>query len=86
MKEYKAIAFALDGKYITEGEFKTIEEAWNRINDWGSRWIFFPIPAVIKGNTIVDSCDILPEWKNKRIKTISKMLEKDGDLYANLLA
>lgn len=39
---YKAIAFAPDGAFITEGEFKTIEQAWNRINDWGSRWYFYP--------------------------------------------
>ena len=85
MYKYKAIAFASDGEYITEGEFKTVEEAWERINDWGSRWIFYPFTGVVKNKRVVSFCDALPELSNKNIKTIQKDLEKNGENYYHLL-
>jgi hypothetical protein len=57
-KTYKAVAFAYDGDYITEGEHATIKDAWERINDWGSRWYFYPWAAVADdGGIIADACD-----------------------------
>ena len=84
-KEYKAIAFAPDGEYITEGEFETVQDCWDRINDWGSRWIFYPFTGVVKNKRVISFCDILPELSNKDIKTIQKALKKDGDALYQLL-
>jgi len=77
-KEYRAIAFAPDGDYITEGEFKTVDEAWERINDWGSRWFFYPFTGVVKNKRVVEMCDLLRFLSNKDIKTIQSMFEKYG--------
>lgn len=33
---------SFDGDYVTEGEFQSSNEAWNRSNDMGSRWFFYP--------------------------------------------
>ena len=74
---YKIIAFSLDGEYITEGEFKTIESAWNRVNDWGSRWIFYPIPCIIKNKTIVSGCDNFEFLNRKRIKTAQAIIKQE---------
>lgn len=43
---YSLEFYAPDGASVTEGEFETIEEATDRWNDIGSRWIFYPIGVV----------------------------------------
>lgn len=92
MKTYTAIAFSIDGKYITEGSFKTINEAWDCINNWGSRWYFYPFTFVTKEfpkekSRIVDSCDFpyLREMKNKSIKSVSLFINKNSDILCSIL-
>ena len=82
MDNYKAIAFSTDGEYITEGSFESINDAWDRINDWGSRWIFYPFTGVLKNKRVVQMCNGLEYLSNKNIKTIQAELAKHGiDLY-----
>ena len=81
---YHAIAFAFDGESIQEGEFKTVQEAWNRINDWGSRWIFYPITGVIKNARVVSMCDGFEFLQNKNKKTVKTYIAQHPDL-SNLL-
>lgn len=38
--------YAPDGENVTEGEFKTVDEALERWANIGSRWIFYPIGAI----------------------------------------
>ena len=76
-KKYRAIAFAPDGEYIIESEFETVEQAWDRINDWGSRWFFYPFCGVVKNKRVVEMCDVLDFLSNKDIKTIQKKLQKE---------
>ena len=83
--KYQAIAFSIDGDFITEGEFDTVENCWDRINDWGSRWIFYPFTGVLKNKRVVSFCDALPELANKNIKTIQQDLLKNGEDYYNYL-
>ncbi len=47
MSGYQAILFAPDGDYVTDHRRDTIAEVWDAVNDQGSRWFFYPIPAVI---------------------------------------
>ena len=83
---YKAIAFTPDGgDYITEGEYKTVDDCWDRINDWGSRWIFYPFTGVVKNKRVVSFCDGLDFLSNRDINTIQKLLEKDGEEYYQML-
>jgi hypothetical protein len=89
---YTAIAFAPDGDYITEGHFESIESAWDRINDWGSRWYFYPFTFVTtdypsKTSRIVDACDFpyLSDMKHKSIKTVSQFIEKNGQELCDIL-
>jgi hypothetical protein len=76
-EKYTAIFFALDGQFVTEGEFDSIEEAWDYINNSGSRWFFYPYPYIkeLNGNKIVDSCD----WYNFTGNTVedTKITIKD---------
>lgn len=44
---YKAILFAPDGEFVTDYEAGSIAEVWQRIEDGGSRWYFYPFPFVI---------------------------------------
>ena len=73
---YQAIAFALDGEYIVEGEYESIDEAWSTINDWGSRWVIYPIVGVIKNKTCVSMCDGFEHLNHKRITTVSTIINK----------
>jgi len=46
------------GEYVREGTFNTKEEALNRLDNIGSRWIFYPNACIIED---------LDELKNKCI-------------------
>lgn len=81
---YKAIAFSLDGEYITEGEYKTIDEVRDLINNWGSRWIFYPITGVVKNKRVVSMCDNFTQLQNKNINTIQKIIKKNQESFSQL--
>ena len=83
--KYQAIAFSIDGDFITEGEFKTVEDCWDSINDWGSRWIFYPFTGVVKNKRVVSFCDGLDFLSNRDINTIQKLLKIDGEEYYQML-
>ena len=73
---YQAKLFSFDGESVTDfRDKKTKQEVWNRINDMGSRWIFYPLCFVATDKTIVDTPDGLEFLRGKRIKTVIKYLE-----------
>jgi hypothetical protein len=80
---YKAILFHPEGDYVTDyRDTPTKEEVWERINDQGSRWIFYPLPFVCTDKTVVDTPEQLEFLKGKRIKTVQAYLSdvwKAGD-------
>lgn len=64
-----------DGDYVTEGrDFESIDEAWDRSEDMGSRWYFYPFHFVLtaSGKTVAESPDNLERFNGKRIKTVAK--------------
>lgn len=46
MKTYSLKCLAPDGAAVREGDFPSIESAWDRSNDMGSRWFFYPVHVV----------------------------------------
>jgi hypothetical protein len=49
--------FCQDGcieDHVREGYFDTIEEVYDRINNIGSRWIFYPNARIIKEGEIIE--------------------------------
>jgi hypothetical protein len=87
---------AFDGEWVTEGEFETVEEAWEHANDMGSRWFFYPFRFVTTSKTIKDAPSPIEWMINKRIKTISECFNKtsksesaqhmDADEFARLMS
>lgn len=73
---YQVLCMSFDGGFIKEGNFETIEDAWEHSCNMGSRWIFYPFHFVVKNKTIKSTPQFWDFFENKRIKTVSKILEK----------
>jgi hypothetical protein len=78
---YKAILFAPDGDWVTDyAGCKTIDEVWDRVDNQGSKWFFYPFYFVItdeRGYTlstqrIVAAPDNLEHLVGKSIKRVSR--------------
>lgn len=70
---YNLICMSFDGDYVTEKRgFKTVFEAWEHADNMGSRWFFYPFSFVTteSGLTVVDTNDLLTQFKGKRLKTV----------------
>ena len=87
---YTLRCIAPDGAFVTEGEFATIQDAWNRAFDMGSRWFFYPIPIVTgaTSNTrlarIVSIPDGMPrEWVGKTLGRLSKVFADNAQHVAD---
>ena len=87
MKNYTLIQFSFDGKYITDSSHETIEQCWNRYDNNGSKWYFYPFPMVIKGQTVKEAGGCFVNMQTgdvilnkllsgKRVKTVKKAFEK----------
>jgi len=70
----KLICMAFDGRYVTEGEFDSVEQAWQRSDDMGSRWDFYPFHFVTtaSGKTIKDAPGILREFIGKKTSFVEE--------------
>lgn len=58
MKTFRLICMAPDGAFVREGEHKTVSDAWNRFNDMGSRWVFYPV-SFVTGSSCSDLARVL---------------------------
>ena len=82
---------APDGEYVTEGrDFPDTDTAWQRVNDMGSRWFFYPIPVVTSTGPAAIIRDVpegMPkEWIGKRFAALLLAIAADPDdslAYAN---
>lgn len=87
MTTKKLVCIAPDGATITEGEFETTEQAWNRSEDMGSRWYFYPIHIVTGEKKIIDTPDgMSKEWIGRNLSTLIKQIQQDEEetlSYAN---
>jgi hypothetical protein len=91
---YKAVLFALDGAWVTDYRGnKTIQEVWDRIDDQGSRWFFYPISFVTIDNRknyttqdqrIVDAPEILDFLKGRTIKEVKEFIQKNQEEIYNI--
>lgn len=93
----KLICMSFDGDYVTEGQFDSIDQAWNRSNDMGSRWFFYPFHFVTtaSGKTIRDTPELMQHLNGSRVKAVSKHFEQvcktpeaqnlDAEAYAFLI-
>ena len=79
------ICMSFDGDYQTEGTFKNADECWERSNDMGSRWYFYPFHFVVteSGKTIVDSPWGMEGFNGKRLETIQKIVKDLSELPEN---
>lgn len=83
-KAYALVMIAPDGENVTEGNnFPTPAAAWQRCNDMGSRWIFYPIPVVThvsRARTIADVPDGMPrEWIGRHLSTLIRALQPNPE-------
>ena len=69
---YRLICMSFDGEYITEGRFSTVNDAWERSDDMGNRWFFYPFHFVVTEKTIINSPDRMEFCNRKRITTVEK--------------
>lgn len=78
MQKCKLICMTFNGDSVTEGEFDSVNEAWERSEDMGSRWFFFPFHFVLTetGKTIKDTFQGLEWMKGKRLSTIKKIFSE----------
>ena len=70
------IVMSFDGETKTEGRgFPTIKDAWERSNDMGSRWYFYPFHFVTSesGKTVADAPDSLSWAIGRRVKTVQRI-------------
>lgn len=78
MKNYKAVLFAPDGSYATDVKDNAdIQDVWEEIANFGSRWIFYPIPFVATDKRIADAPEGLEFLQGKAIKTVQKFLSRE---------
>jgi hypothetical protein len=49
VSKYHALLIAPDGDYVTDYGADTVEEVWERVDNGGSRWFFYPFAVVIRG-------------------------------------
>lgn len=75
--KYTLRCIAPDGASVREGEFDSIESAWDRASEMGSRWFFYPF-HVVTGSCDPDKCrvvsapdgyDFLRSLKFKTVRT-----------------
>jgi len=92
MRKYNLLCMGFDGDFQIEdnrGEsFDSIEDAWERDNDMGSRWHFYPFRFVVTESnlTIADSPD--PSWlygwaTRRRVKTIAAIFNAVSEMPEN---
>lgn len=75
---YKAILFHPEGDFVTDArDSESIQDVWDQVADFGSRWIFYPLPFVATDKTVVDTPEGLEFLKGKRIKTVIAYLKRE---------
>lgn len=83
MTGYRAALFAPDGEYVTDYAAPTVDEVWERVEDGGSRWYFYPFPVIVRDRPhgtiaetqrIVDTGEGYTLAKGRTLRTFARML------------
>jgi hypothetical protein len=79
---YKLVCMSFDGDSVTGGEFDSINAVWERSNDMGSRWFFYPFHFAVteSGKSVAQAPDGLEHFNGKRLKTVRKAFETASKL------
>lgn len=94
MKSYKALLFAPDGHWVTDCRAETIKGVIEKLNDLGSKWIFYPLCHFIIRDygqvtspyqRIVDACEPFEFLKGKAITTTQKVIQNNPKIVADIL-
>lgn len=94
MARYKAILFAPNGDWVTDfRDTESIDEVWERIEDMGSKWFFFPIRMVIRDNgsvttdnqRIVQAPEVFDWAKGHTIRIIGREIAANPEWIAAIL-
>jgi hypothetical protein len=95
MTTYKSVQFAPDGDWIVDYRgCSSVEEVWDLVADQGSRWYFYPFPAVIvdrgdltKGTQrIVDACWPFEYLRGRTIRTMGREIAEHPELVEAVLS
>lgn len=98
---YRAILFSVDGDWVTDClPSDSFDGVTSQIADMGSRWIFYPLPMIIKYNdgytsrrNRIISLDCLDDYYRsllgwavgKSIGTVSRELASNKELQQNII-
>jgi hypothetical protein len=65
---------SFNGDYVTEGTFNSIQEAWERSEDMGSRWYFYPFHFVTteSGKTVRATPELLEHLNGVRVREVAR--------------
>ena len=92
--KYGAILFATDGSWVIDHQYcGSVGEVWEKLENQGSRWFFYPLHAVITTNRsyvttrqrIVDACDALSHCRGGSIRYTRFWIAQHPDLVAAML-
>ena len=82
-RTYKAVLFAPDGERVEDcRDSPSIEAVWERVNNQGSRWFFYPFPVVVvdKGESyaahsrIVSAPDTYKQFERRPLRAFATFL------------
>ena len=76
---YNVTVIATDGDHRTEGEFETVEDAWDYINDMGSRWYFYPVNVVSDHDIIIESPDGFDYLNGMNVRDLANVATELSD-------
>jgi hypothetical protein len=60
--EYELRFYAPDGEWVKDSESDEISELWKKMDDIGSKWIFYPIPVIVCDGEIVAGKHYMEDW------------------------
>jgi len=87
--KYRSMQISKNGEsYIVDYEANTKAEIWDKVNDQGSRWIFYPLPFVVmnkpnmnfKNMRILSAPDGFEFLENKTIRNAMQWIESNPDI------
>jgi hypothetical protein len=96
MTTYKAVLFSPDGEdWVTDHRgCETVEQVWEAVANQGSRWYFYPIPAVIRDNgalttsaqRIIAGPEHFEFLTGRTIRTAGRLIAEESELVEALLS
>lgn len=93
-RRYQSLQVSPDGLgMVTDYCEDSIEDVWDRVNDQGSRWFFYPLPFVITAGggdlwrkRIVSACEPFAHLEGRTVATAVVAIAQDPDYVAAVLS